>query len=185
MRDVLLVIGVLAFAADALAQDLRLVQAARAAEQSEVVALLAQVPEVAEEGRWSVAALRADDPVHITVGAVAAVAFVASCTGLAVAAVRQVRHLRRARRECARLPGDLELAVLDDESPQAFALPGAPGRIVVSRGMLRCLDDAEREVAYDRSSPFGRLDRGLDEAPKRGWTLLSMKRDWRRVFPSE
>jgi phosphoglycolate phosphatase-like HAD superfamily hydrolase len=44
-------------------------------------------------------------------------------------------------------------------------------------------DDAEREVAYDRSSHFGRLDRGLAEAPKRGWTLISMKRDWKRVFP--
>jgi haloacid dehalogenase-like hydrolase len=43
-------------------------------------------------------------------------------------------------------------------------------------------DDAEREVAYDRSSSVGRLDRGLDEAPKRGWTLVSMKRDWKRVF---
>jgi hypothetical protein len=44
-------------------------------------------------------------------------------------------------------------------------------------------DDAEREVAYDRNSHFGRLERGLDEAPKRGWTIVSMKRDWKRVFP--
>ncbi|MGW1802621.1 M56 family metallopeptidase [Streptomyces sp. NPDC001984] len=122
---------------------------------------LAQLPEVAEEGRWSAEALSADDPVYITVGAVAAVALVASCSGLAVAAVRQLRHLRRARRECARLPGDLELAVLDDESPQAFALPGAPGRIVVSRGMLRCLDDAEREalLAHERAHLRGRHHR--------------------------
>jgi hypothetical protein len=44
-------------------------------------------------------------------------------------------------------------------------------------------DDAEREVAYDRASSVGRLERGLDEAPARGWTLVSMKRDWKRVFP--
>lgn len=43
--------------------------------------------------------------------------------------------------------------------------------------------DAEREYAYDRKSPVGRLDRGLDEAPKRGWLLIDMKRDWSRVFP--
>jgi phosphoglycolate phosphatase-like HAD superfamily hydrolase len=50
-------------------------------------------------------------------------------------------------------------------------------------GLLVHHNDAEREVAYDRGSHFGRLDRGLDEAPKRGWTLVSMKRDWKRVFP--
>jgi phosphoglycolate phosphatase-like HAD superfamily hydrolase len=52
-------------------------------------------------------------------------------------------------------------------------------------GVLLHHDDAEREVAYDRSSHFGRLERGLDEAPKRGWTVVSMKRDWTRVFPAE
>lgn len=52
-------------------------------------------------------------------------------------------------------------------------------------GLLVHHDDAEREVAYDRQSTVGRLDRGLDEAPKRGWTLVSMKRDWKRVFPSD
>jgi len=50
-------------------------------------------------------------------------------------------------------------------------------------GLLVHHDDAEREYAYDRKSPFGRLDRGLDEAPKRGWTVVSMKRDWKRIYP--
>jgi hypothetical protein len=44
-------------------------------------------------------------------------------------------------------------------------------------------DDAEREYAYDRNSPIGRLERGLDEAEARGWHLISMKNDWKRVFP--
>jgi phosphoglycolate phosphatase-like HAD superfamily hydrolase len=44
-------------------------------------------------------------------------------------------------------------------------------------------DDAEREVAYDRTSSIGRLDQGLDEAKARGWTVVSMKDDWRTVFP--
>jgi phosphoglycolate phosphatase-like HAD superfamily hydrolase len=52
-------------------------------------------------------------------------------------------------------------------------------------GVLVHHDDAAREAAYDRSSRIGRLARGLDEAPKRGWTVISMKRDWRRVFPGE
>jgi hypothetical protein len=50
-------------------------------------------------------------------------------------------------------------------------------------GLLLHHDDAEREVAYDRASAFGRLDRGLEEAPKRGWVVVGMKRDWQRVFP--
>lgn len=44
-------------------------------------------------------------------------------------------------------------------------------------------DDAEREWAYDRQSSIGRLDRGLDEAGKRGWLLISMAKDWSKVFP--
>lgn len=44
--------------------------------------------------------------------------------------------------------------------------------------------DAEREYAYDRDSHVGRLDKVLDEAPAAGWTVVSMKHDWREVFPS-
>jgi len=43
--------------------------------------------------------------------------------------------------------------------------------------------DGEREYAYDRGSHVGRLERGLDEAGARGWVLLDMKRDWKRVYP--
>lgn len=46
-------------------------------------------------------------------------------------------------------------------------------------------DDGERESAYDRKTLFGKLNRGLDEAPKRGWLVVSMKADWKRVFPFE
>ena len=46
-------------------------------------------------------------------------------------------------------------------------------------------DDAEREWAYDRSSAIGRLDKGLDEAADRGWTVVSMKDDWKTVFDFE
>ena len=42
--------------------------------------------------------------------------------------------------------------------------------------------DGEREWAYDRTSHVGRLDKGLDEAKTRGWTIVSMKDDWNAVF---
>ncbi|CAM3866573.1 HAD family hydrolase [Rahnella bruchi] len=44
-------------------------------------------------------------------------------------------------------------------------------------------DDAAREYAYDRQSSFGRLDKGLDEAAKKGWPVVSMKTDWKTIFP--
>lgn len=50
-------------------------------------------------------------------------------------------------------------------------------------GLIVHHDDAARESAYDRSSPIGRLDRALDEAPQRGWSVVSMKNDWKVVFP--
>ena len=49
-------------------------------------------------------------------------------------------------------------------------------------GVLVHHDDAGREFAYDRKSPFGRLDRGLDEASSRGWTVVRMKDDWKQVY---
>jgi phosphoserine phosphatase len=45
--------------------------------------------------------------------------------------------------------------------------------------------DAAREWAYDRESHIGRLARGLDEAPKRGWIVADMKQDWKNIYPSE
>jgi phosphoglycolate phosphatase-like HAD superfamily hydrolase len=45
--------------------------------------------------------------------------------------------------------------------------------------------DAEREWAYDRKSPVGRLDKAWDEAVKRGWTVANMKTEWKRVFEFE
>ena len=52
-------------------------------------------------------------------------------------------------------------------------------------GLIVHHDDATREYAYDRGSPIGRLERGLDQAPRRGWTVASMKNDWKKVFPFE
>lgn len=49
-------------------------------------------------------------------------------------------------------------------------------------GLIVRHDDAEREWAYDRKSHIGRLDKALDEAPKRGWTVVSIQRDWKEIF---
>ena len=44
-------------------------------------------------------------------------------------------------------------------------------------------DDAAREYAYDRKDSMARLDKGLDEAAAKGWTVVSMKDDWNTIFP--
>jgi phosphoserine phosphatase len=44
-------------------------------------------------------------------------------------------------------------------------------------------DDAQREYAYDRGSHIGKLEKGLDEAPQRGWSIISMKNDWKNIYP--
>lgn len=45
--------------------------------------------------------------------------------------------------------------------------------------------DAAREWAYDRASSIGRLDKGLDQAKAKGWTVVDMKTDWKRIFAFE
>ena len=43
--------------------------------------------------------------------------------------------------------------------------------------------DGEREYAYDRKSDVGKLDKALDEALDKGWTVVDMKKDWKTIFP--
>jgi hypothetical protein len=51
-------------------------------------------------------------------------------------------------------------------------------------GMIIHHTDAEREFAYDRESHIGKLDKGLDAAALKGWTMVSLKDDWKTIFPS-
>ncbi len=57
------------------------------------------------------------------------------------------------------------------------------------QGLRFCLyvhhTDAKREWAYDRESHIGKLDKGLDEAHKKGWTVVDMKKDWKVIYPSQ
>lgn len=51
-------------------------------------------------------------------------------------------------------------------------------------GVLVHHDDAGREFAYDRQSKVGKLDKALDVARAKGWTVVSMKQDWVQVYPA-
>jgi hypothetical protein len=50
-------------------------------------------------------------------------------------------------------------------------------------GMLIRHTDNVREVAYDRDSHIGRLDKALDMAPEKGWVVVDMKKEWKEIFP--
>lgn len=73
--------------------------------------------------------------------------------------------------------GDLEMLQWTTNGPPSGPRP----RI----GLIVHHTDAEREYAYDRHSAVGRLDKALDAAPKEGWMVVSMKDDWKRIFPPE
>ena len=45
--------------------------------------------------------------------------------------------------------------------------------------------DATREWAYDRASHIGQLDKALDMAMAKKWTVVSMKDDWNAIFPKQ
>jgi hypothetical protein len=62
------------------------------------------------------------------------------------------------------------------ERPMYFQLLFAIDRV-------KAMAPDHREWAYDRESPIGGLDRGLDEADTRGWIVIDMKNDWRTIFP--
>ena len=110
-------------------------------------------------------------------------------------------ELRDGKPVLIRLP---ELNFLDDKAGKPVAINQHIGRRPIasfgnSDGDLQMLQwtmagdgvrlavfvhhtDAEREWAYDRDSSIGHFDKGLDEATKKGWTIVDMKTDWKVIF---
>jgi len=107
------------------------------------VLVLAQIPLVAALGHWLGSGL----PVPVVAGGLAAL----TVCGLLAAALRRAalsgRDLVLAAVACRRLgPAVGGLVVVDHEEPDAYALPGIGGRVVVSTAMLRALPADERRV---------------------------------------
>jgi Zn-dependent protease with chaperone function len=101
-----------------------------------------QIPWVAELGGWCHLVLPSDDRVPAVFGLL-------SLAAVAIAAVRLLRWRRSMRRLMASLAvHDGPVEVLELDAPTAFAVPGDPGHIVVSRGMLDALDDEGRAVLF-------------------------------------
>ncbi|MEK2479281.1 M48 family metalloprotease [Streptomyces noursei] len=111
------------------------------------------------------AALAAADPVPRTVGALAAALLTVAAARTAIAVWRRRRNMR-ALRTLHTAPAAGDLLIVQQDSPDAYALPGrpgSPGRIVVTTGMLRALPADERQVmlAHERAHLYHRHHRYL------------------------
>jgi len=117
---------------------------------------------------------------------------------------KQKFELREGKPVLVKLP---ELDFIDDKEAKPVAIQQYIGRRPIaafgnSDGDLQMLQwtaagqgprfclvvhhtDAEREWAYDRTSSIGHLDKALDEAKARGWTVVDMKQDWNTIYPGQ
>ena len=95
------------------------------------------------------------------------------------------RQGRQADRHSARHrpPPDRRVRQFRRRSADA-AVDRPPARARASASIVHHTD-ADREWAYDRHSHVGRLDKALMTRQAKGWTVVSMKDDWKTIFPAE
>lgn len=116
--------------------------------------LIGQNPAVAAAGHWSITALRRADPVRWPVAVAALGALALGLGRLAWVSLKRGRAVAAAHRLTRRVADTgSDLVVLPDPSADAYAVPGRPGRVFVTRGMLTLLTREECDVmlAHERS----------------------------------
>lgn len=128
-----------------------------------VVVGTAQLPGNPLPDGWSDKEVREAVPHDAFAGKASILALVAVTTACGLTVHRHYRFRARAHRTLAGLPGGDDLAVLPDDVPYAYALPGSPGRVMVSTAMLASLEPAERRalLAHERAHLEGRHHRLL------------------------
>lgn len=112
-----------------------------------------RIPLVASLADLSVAVIRREDPASLSASLAAAVLLAAATLAAAHAGWRRARALVLAARQARCLPGSGQVVVIPDGAADAYTVPGWPGRIVVTAGMLDALAPAERQVllAHERA----------------------------------
>lgn len=111
-----------------------------------VAAGLVRLPLAGLVGHFSPSTVRAGDPFSLSEAVLAGLVLATAAAAGVRMLWRRVRALAAAAYEAACLPGSGRLVVVDDEVPEAYALPGLPGKVVVSTGMLHALEEPEREA---------------------------------------
>jgi Zn-dependent protease with chaperone function len=101
----------------------------------------AAAPPLAALGHYSQAVARRGDPAPILTGLAAAFLLTGAAVTTLIAVRRRGRALAESYRRASRLrPGRHRVVILASPAIEAYALPGWPGRIVVSTGTLAALD---------------------------------------------
>ncbi|MBA3866165.1 MAG: M56 family metallopeptidase [Solirubrobacterales bacterium] len=115
--------------------------------------LLGQLPDLASLGHWSSSTLRRRSPIEPGIGALSLLAVLVSGVAAAFVGARRALAVLAAYRACGGIAAEGDLVVIDGTQPSAVAVPGRPGRIVVSRSLLRLLSPGERRVllAHERA----------------------------------
>lgn len=114
---------------------------------------LIRIPPIARLAHLSPAAFGPGDLAESALALGAGLLLVAITLAVGRFLYRRVRAVFAAVLEAACFPGDDPLVVLDEPGADAFAMPGLPGRIVVSTSMLATLDATERDIllAHERA----------------------------------
>jgi Zn-dependent protease with chaperone function len=118
----------------------------------------ARAPALAALGDYSARVIRRGDPVPATAGVLAGLALAGAVLAVAVISRNWVRALAESYRRAARLRADDSVVVVPGPAIQAYALPGKPGRIVVSGRLLARLDAGGQAVliAHEQAHLAGR-----------------------------
>ena len=119
---------------------------------------LARVPVLAALGDYSQPVLRRGDPVPALAGMAAALLLTGAAVTVAVVIRARARALAESYRRAASMAQGGRVVVVPGRSIEAYALPGSPGRIVVSGGLLDVLDDRGRAalLAHEHAHLTGR-----------------------------
>jgi Zn-dependent protease with chaperone function len=120
--------------------------------------VLARSPLLAALGDYSQPVLRRGDPVPALAGMAAALLLTAAAVAVAVVIRARARALAESDRRAARMAPGGRVVVVPGHSIEAYALPGSPGRIVVSGRLLDVLNDRGRAalLAHEHAHLAGR-----------------------------
>ncbi|MER7922944.1 M56 family metallopeptidase [Streptomyces sp. NPDC096057] len=114
---------------------------------------LIRIPLLAHLGHWSAFSAQHTDPAQLSIALAAGLLLGGAAITAGRMLWRRVRTLAAAAMDAACMPTHDGLVVMNDAAPDAYALPGLPGRVVVSTGMLNTLDQTERDIllAHERA----------------------------------
>jgi Zn-dependent protease with chaperone function len=113
----------------------------------------AKAPFLAAAGGYSQEVMRRGDPISAAAGVAAALALTGGAVAVAVMFRNRARALAESYRRAAGLQPEDGIVVVPGPAIEAYALPGLPGRIVVSGCLLDCLDDRRRAalIAHEQA----------------------------------